>query len=190
MQLHVIEDSTRHLQRIVDDLLVLSRLEAGVLDIQREPVPLQGLFDSVLAAFGSVSTHGIIVVPRSTSLIVMGDQSRLRQVLSNLLDNAIKYSPHGGEIEIRCRRSRDGVTITVRDYGPGVPPDEIELIFEAFYRGANATADEAIKSTGLGLAICKGFVEAHGGEIRARLPEGGGLAVAITLPLAAMQPVQ
>ena len=190
MQLHVIEDSTRHLQRIVDDLLVLSRLEAGVLDIQTEPVPLQGLFDSVLAAFGSVSTHGIIVVPRSTSLIVMGDQSRLRQVLSNLLDNASKYSPHGGEIEIRCRRSRDGVTITVRDYGPGVPPDEIELIFEAFYRGANATADEAIKSTGLGLAICKGFVEAHGGEIRARLPEGGGLAVAITLPLAAMQPVQ
>ena len=189
-QLHVIEDSTRHLQRIVDDLLVLSRLEAGVLDIQREPVPLQGLFDSVLAAFGSVTTHGINVIPRSTGLIVIGDQVRLRQVLSNLLDNAIKYSPHGGEIEIRSRRIRDCVTITVRDYGPGVPPDEIELIFEAFYRGANATADEAIKSTGLGLAICKGFVEAHGGEIRARLPEGGGLAVAITLPLPAGQPIQ
>ena len=183
-QLRVIEDATRHLQRIVDDLLALSRIEAGVLHLQREPVPLRTLLGSVLATFGAVSTHDIRLVPRETNLVILGDQSRLRQVLSNLIDNAIKYSPPGGEIEIRARKSRDRVTITVRDYGPGVRPDEIEAIFEAFYRSANAIADETIKSTGLGLAICKGFVEAHGGEIRASLPDGGGLAVAMTLPLA------
>jgi two-component system sensor histidine kinase/response regulator len=186
-QLRIIEDSTRHVQGIVDDLLALSRLEAGVLDIQREPVAVQTLLTSVRESFGSTTSHEISLRPRETKLYVLGDQSRLRQVLSNLVDNAIKYSPAGGEVEVRAGRVRDGVTITVRDYGPGIPPDEIELVFEAFYRGANSGADDR-KSTGLGLAICKGFVEAHGGEIKATLPDGGGLAVTVKLPLAEALP--
>jgi PAS domain S-box-containing protein len=182
-QLRVIEDSTRHLQRIVDDLLALSRLEAGVLEIQRETVALRPLLESVIAALGPEPTHKVKLMSRLPSIAVVGDQSRLRQVLSNLLDNSIKYSPPGGVIEIRTRKTREGVMITVRDYGPGVPLSETEAIFDAFYRSANASADDA-RSTGLGLAICKGLVEAHGGEIRATLPDDGGLAVSFTLPLA------
>jgi PAS domain S-box-containing protein len=183
-QLHVIEDSTRHLERIVDDLLALSRLEAGAIEIERQPVPLKVLFDSVLTSFRPQSNHIIKLTPRQTRLAALGDQSRLRQVLSNLVDNALKYSPDDTEIEIRARRERGIVTITVRDHGPGVPPDETERIFEPFYRGANAGVNDDSRSTGLGLAICKGLVEAHGGEIKATLPEDGGLAITFSLPLA------
>ena len=181
-QLRVIEESTRHLQRIVDDLLVLSRLEGGVLDIDLQPLALQTVFDSILASFRLASGNRIKLVPPDTQLAVLGDRARLRQVLSNLINNAIKYSPPGGEIEIHTKLEHDLVSITVRDHGPGVRPEETELIFESFYRGSNAGTSDEIKSAGLGLAICKGFVEAHGGQIKAELPEDGGLAVTFTLP--------
>ncbi|HEU0074307.1 MAG TPA: PAS domain S-box protein [Dehalococcoidia bacterium] len=184
-QLHVIEDSMHHLQRIVDDLLALSRLESGTIEIEREPVPLKILFDSVLTSFRPQSTHIFKLTPRETQLAALGDHSRLRQVLSNLIDNALKYSPDATEIEIQARRARGIVTITVRDHGPGVPADETDLIFEPFYRSANAGRNDDTSSTGLGLAICKGLIEAHGGQIKATLPEDGGLAVTFSLPLAA-----
>jgi PAS domain S-box-containing protein len=181
-QLRVIEDSTHHLQRIVDDLLALSRLEAGAIEIRQQPVPLKPLFNSVLASFNARS-HVFKLSPRDTRLAALGDQSRLRQVLSNLVDNALKYTPDGTEIEITARRTRGVVTITVRDHGPGLPPGETDLIFEPFYRSSNADRDES-KSTGLGLAICRGLVQAHGGAIKATLPEDGGLAITFTLPVA------
>ena len=183
-QLHVIEDSTRHLQRIVDDLLLLSRLEAGVLEIQHEPVSLNVLFDAVIKSFGPASARRFKIAPKRTRLAVIGDQARLRQVLTNLIDNALKYSPEGSDIEIQARRAHNKINITVRDRGPGIQPEETELIFESFYRGGNANVSDELKSAGLGLAICKGFVEAHGGEIKAELPEDGGLAITFTLPLA------
>lgn len=182
-QLRVIQDSTHHLQRIVDDLLALSRLEAGALEIRQQPVPLKSLFSSVLASSSARSGHVFKLTPRDTRLTALGDQSRLRQVLSNLVDNALKYSPDNTEVEITARRTSGVVTITVRDHGPGVPPGETDLIFEPFYRSSNADRDES-KSTGLGLAICKGLIEAHGGTIKASLPEDGGLAVTLTLPAA------
>jgi len=183
-QLNIIEDSTRLLQRIVDDLLALSSLEAGMLEIQQEPVPLKPLLDSVLASLDPSRTHNLTVAPKKTGLVVLGDQSRLRQVLSNLIDNATKYSPAGSEIEIRTRKAGNQAQITVLDHGPGVAPNEVASIFEAFYRAPRAGHSAEIKGTGLGLALCRGFVEAHGGKIKAGLPEGGGLAVTFTLPLA------
>ncbi len=183
-QLRVIEDSTHHLQRIVDDLLALSRLEAGAIAIEHRPVALQSLFDSVLTSIRPQSSHTFKLTPRETRLAALGDESRLRQVLTNLIDNALKYSPDETEIEIRARRARGSVTITVRDHGPGVSPDETDLIFEPFYRSPDARSDDESRGTGLGLAICKGLIEAHGGEIKATLPEDGGLAITFTLPLA------
>jgi len=181
--LTTIEESSRLLQRLVDDLLSLSSLETGVIEIKTEPVAVKQLFNSAIHSFRRLTSHQLKLVPKASTLVVLGDGSRLREVLSNLIDNAVKYSPGGGEIEIRARRVRESIQITVRDHGPGVPPDKLDVIFDAFYRGGNGQ-DDAVSGAGLGLAICRGFVEAQGGTIRASLPAGGGLAVSFTLPLA------
>ena len=183
-QLTVIQDSTRHLQKIVDDLLELSRLEAGVLQVELRPVALRTLVDAAITMLGPTPTHGLKIRPKDVPQTILGDPARLLQVLTNLLDNAVKYSPNGTEIEIQTRNAGAFAEVTVRDHGPGVPMEDIERIFDAFFRTATAHATPNIKGTGLGLAICRGILEAHGGLIKATLPPDGGLAITLALPLA------
>ena len=115
-------------------------------------------------------------------LVVLADPQRLQQVLRNVLANAIKFSPEGSDIQLLARHAPDGVRIDVLDRGPGVPPDELESIFEAFVQ-STATKDGS-GGTGLGLAICRRIVNAHGGRIWAANRDGGGTVVSILLPAA------
>jgi signal transduction histidine kinase len=120
---------------------------------------------------------------------VLADAHRVEQVLYNLLDNAIKYSPQGGRIAVEATVAGGEVVVSVVDEGLGIPADEIPALFERFHRGQTARA-RGIGGTGLGLAICKGIVEAHGGRIWAESPPTGngharGTAVRFTLPVAA-----
>jgi two-component system, OmpR family, sensor histidine kinase KdpD len=116
------------------------------------------------------------------ALLLFADPHRLRQVLNNLVENAHKYSRPGGGITIRVGCARDSVLIAVQDEGPGVPPGEIEQVFEPFYRGSHQ--GEA-NGSGLGLAICKSLVEAQGGGLRAAPSPRGGFQILLTLPAAA-----
>ena len=104
----------------------------------------------------------------------------MNQVLINLLDNALKYTPVGSSIEISAQANPQHLRIEVLDRGPGIPEDDLKRIFDKFYR---LPVPEGVRGTGLGLSICKGIVEAHGGNIRAENRTGGGLRIAIQLPL-------
>jgi two-component system sensor histidine kinase KdpD len=124
-------------------------------------------------------------VPSDLSLVPM-DFVLMAQVLVNLLDNALKYSPPGTPIEVRAYVDGAEAHIQVADRGVGIPPDDLERVFDKFYR---VQQPGQVTGTGLGLSICKGIVEAHGGRIWARNREGGGTVVTVTLPLHASSEV-
>jgi two-component system sensor histidine kinase BaeS len=115
------------------------------------------------------------------SLVVAADRERLGQVLRNLLTNAVTHTPEGGTVSVATRRDGAGVTIAVRDTGPGIAPDHLPRIFDRFYR-ADPSRARATGGSGLGLAIVKQLVEAHGGEVRAENGPGGGAIFSFTLP--------
>ncbi len=118
-------------------------------------------------------------------LTVLGDYDRLEQVLGNLLDNAFHHTPAGGHIEVTARTAGSAVEFAVRDTGEGIPADEIDQIFDRFYRSSTAGARTGV---GLGLAISREIVRAHGGDIRAESPAGGGTRFVFTIPVAPAAP--
>jgi len=177
-----------HMNGLVDDLLDMARLEAGRLGIDPRPTPLARLVrestDDLRPAAGLKDLAVTVDIPRH--LPVYADPARLRQVLDNLVSNAIKYTPAGGSITIAGRRGaateRPTVVLTVTDTGIGIPAEQYEHLFGRFFRASNAVS-EGIKGTGLGLAITRAIVEAHTGSIRAE-PAGpaGGTTFTLTLP--------
>jgi PAS domain S-box-containing protein len=186
----VIDQHSKHMQSLVDDLLDLARLDAGQLTIDPRPVALSKLIgdavDALRHAAGAKQITIKIDTPRH--LPVYADPTRLRQVLDNLLSNAVKYTPSGGAVTVGGRREAagdderpPGVIIEVTDTGIGIPAEQQPHLFERFFRAANAV-DHGIKGTGLGLAITKAIVDAHHGTIAARSAPGGGTVFAVTLP--------
>ncbi|MCO8269793.1 PAS domain S-box protein [Actinoplanes sp. TRM 88003] len=178
----VIDRRSTHMQHLVDDLLDLARLEAGQLHI--DPQPLAGgrlVRESVQAQEPAAQAKSLIVtvdVPRH--LPVLADPVRLRQVLDNLVSNAVKYTPEGGRVTVTARLAGD-VVIEVADTGIGVPADEYDRLFDRFFRASNAVR-QGHKGTGLGLAITKAIVDAHGGHIRAAPAPGAGSVFTVVLP--------
>jgi two-component system sensor histidine kinase KdpD len=176
-----------HLDRIVGNLLSMSRVESGALPAERDWQDLAELLGAVLRRMAGQLDGRPIEVDLAPDLpLVAINATLIEQVLTNLLENALKYSPPGTPIAIVARRGASsaepsGVIMAVRDHGPGVPPDDLERIFEKFYRGGMA-ADQA-SGAGLGLAICKGIVEAHGGRIWAANCPDGGVVFTFTLPV-------
>ena len=169
------------LNRLVGNLLDMSRLEAGALRLHREPCDLQDLVGAVLGQLGDrLQSHPVDVCLAPDLPLVPLDFVLIAQVLVNLLDNAAKYSPPATLIEVSARQDNDRVTIRVADRGPGVPEEDLERVFDKFQR-VNRT--DGATGTGLGLAISRGIVEAHGGSIKAQDRPGGGLEVLISLPL-------
>jgi two-component system phosphate regulon sensor histidine kinase PhoR len=182
--LSIIDKHANRLALLIDDLLLLSTLDSGGIRLNRSPLPLR---ETVQDAIDDLQAHsharGVAMVNSVPgSLIVVADSDRIRQVISNLLDNAIKYGREGGKATVEGRILPSGrVEITVVDDGPGIPRESQDRIFERFYRVDKARSREQ-GGTGLGLAIVKNVVQAHGGDVRLESEPGSGAAFILTLP--------
>lgn len=178
-----IEEEALRLNQIVGNLLDLSRMEGGTLRPEKGWYDLGALVDDVLGRLKPLAAkHRIGANVPDDMPPVFLDYVEIDQVLSNLIENAIKYSPAGSEIQISARRGDQEVRIEVADSGPGIPPSALPYLFEPFYRVSERGPRP--KGTGLGLAVAKGLVEAHGGRIWAENRPGGGSRFVFTLPLA------
>jgi two-component system sensor histidine kinase KdpD len=159
----------------------MTRLEAGGIRMVKEPADLQDLIGTALKeVIERLEARPVSVdVPDSLPFVTL-DYVLIVQVLVNLLDNAIKYSPPDSPIEIQARQASTWVEIQIADRGTGIPPEDLERVFDKFYR---VHRPEGVSGTGLGLSICKGIVEAHGGTIQAENRPGGGTILRIRLPM-------
>ncbi len=180
----IILEEAQRMRRLIQDLLDLARLESGQMPIAHEPVDLVALLADVGRTFGPrAEQSGITLSLRLPPTLppIPGDAVRLEQVFSNLLDNALRYTPAGGQIEVAASPTSEGtVEIIVSDTGCGIPPEELPRIFERFYRLDKARAGSG--GTGLGLAIVREIVSAHEGSIRAASQVGQGSRFTVTLP--------
>jgi signal transduction histidine kinase len=174
---------TERLGRLVAQLLDLSRLEGGGLELRPVPFEVRELLEQ--AARECELGEGTVMVEVAVEpdgLRITGDPERLHQVVANLLHNAVRHSPAGGRVWLAARPGPGGrVTIEVADEGPGIPPEEAQRVFERFHRTDSARAARD-GGTGLGLAIARWIVEAHGGAIRAEGREPGGCRMVVEVP--------
>jgi signal transduction histidine kinase len=178
----ILEECER-LARLTDQLLTLSREDAGVACSASESVELSALLDRVLETMRPLAeAKGLHLCMDTKEVIrVLGDDMRFRQVFYNLLDNAIKYTPEEGTIEVRLERQSRGAVVTVRDTGIGIPPEHLPRVFDRFYRVDKARSREQ-GGTGLGLSIAKTIVTAHGGHVELASTPGQGTMCTVVLP--------
>jgi signal transduction histidine kinase len=188
--LRTMTSQVERLGRLVDQLLDLSRLEAGVIPLERRAFPVEPLLERVAEesrlnperATDRDVRLSVRVEPKG--LRVDGDAERVHQVVANLLENAIRHSPDGGEVSLRASGGNGKVRIEVSDQGPGIPDGEANKVFERFYR-ADPARSSTDGGTGLGLAIARWIVDMHGGEIRVERNEPRGCRMVVALPGAA-----
>ncbi len=191
---HVLDEGTRaeligtarheadRLNRLVGNLLDMTRLEAGALRVARQPCDIQDVIGTALAQLGEISANWPVSIEVAPGLpLVPLDFVLVTQVMVNLLDNAMKYSRPGSSIAIQVTPREGQLEVRVADRGIGIPQGALERVFEKFYR---VSGRDAVKGSGLGLSICRGLIEAHGGRIWAEQRVGGGTQVVFTLPLA------
>ncbi|HET7082775.1 MAG TPA: ATP-binding protein [Candidatus Limnocylindria bacterium] len=170
---------TRILERLIEDLRTLTLAEAGSLVLHREPTDLGALLTDVAASYlGHAEQSGIsLSVTAADDLPILDiDPARLREVVSNLLTNALRHTPREGTVELSAGLAGDQVEVTVHDTGSGIPPDQLDRIFERFYRSSDSPG------SGLGLPIARGLVEAHGGTITATSDPAAGTTIQLALP--------
>jgi signal transduction histidine kinase len=181
--LKIIEEETDRLGELIDNLLDMSKIEAGVLRVDKEPTQLRNLVrESIDRARRRSETHWFVVDLPAELPRVWADARRIRQVLNNLLENAIKYSPGGGQITVTAEVEDDHATISVSDSGQGIPREFLDKIFQRFFQ-IDAANTRKTGGSGLGLSISKGIIEAHGGVIWAESNPGKGSVFRLTLPL-------
>jgi PAS domain S-box-containing protein len=178
----------KHLLKLISDILDLSKIEAGRMELSREDVTVASAFGEVISALYPLAEKKsqALLQQVESNLHVHADPMRLKQVLMNLAGNAIKFTPEGGRIELVARQLDNQVRIEVRDTGPGIPPELRQRIFEAFYRLAQT--ENAIEGTGLGLAITSRLVELHGSKLEIASELGEGTCFYFSLPLVAVVP--
>jgi two-component system, OmpR family, sensor histidine kinase KdpD len=183
--LESVHGEAERLNRLVQNLLEMTRLESGALQLHRELHPPEEVIGAALSRLASRLANRRVTtrVPPDLPLVAM-DDVLVEQVLVNLLDNALKYTPPGSPLEIVSTATDETLTIEVTDHGPGLPPGEEERVFDKFHRGEPVGA----RGAGLGLAICRGIVRAHGGRIWAQNVPGGGVSFLFTLPIGQPQP--
>jgi two-component system sensor histidine kinase KdpD len=182
-----IERECDRLNGLVENLLDMSRIEAGALQLEKVWYPLDGLIRDVLdrmsARFQGRDVH--VTIPKDLPPVEI-DNVLIDQVITNLLENAVNYTPAGSPIDICVHQEEQYVQVHIADRGPGIEPTERKYIFDKFYRvltDASASHSSPSPGSGLGLAICRAFVEAHGGHIWVEAREGGGTVFLFTLPL-------
>jgi two-component system phosphate regulon sensor histidine kinase PhoR len=186
--LAVIARHGERLSRLIDDLLTLSDLELGKTALKREAVDLEGLVDEVLEVIGEKAGRGQVALAKAIPAdlpLLLGDGDRLQQVLINLMDNAVKYTPAGGQVTIAAQLAANGsspvVEVEVRDSGVGIPASDLPRLTERFYRVDKARSRE-LGGTGLGLAIVKHIVQAHGGRLEIASTVNVGTTVRFSVP--------
>jgi PAS domain S-box-containing protein len=170
------------LSGLISDLLDVTRIEGGALPFRAAPVDLSALLLEVIADVQRSSTQHLIVAEFDAPVTVIADRDRIGQVVTNLLTNAIKYSPHAEQIIVRSAPEGDTVTVSIQDFGIGIPKQDQPQIFDRFYR-VTAAGREGFAGLGLGLYIASEFVKRHGGAIWVESEEGQGTTVAFSVPL-------
>ncbi|MBI5305576.1 MAG: PAS domain-containing protein [Chloroflexi bacterium] len=184
--LRIIEEESDRLTEIIDNLLEMSQIEAGALRVKKEPTQLRALIRDVVdeTRMRTESHYFITDLPAELPR-AFADPRRVRQVLRNLLENAIKYTK-GGAITITCEVEREHILISVADQGDGIPPVLLDKIFERFYQ-VDGASTRRVGGSGLGLAISRGIIAAHGGKIWAENTAPRGSVFRFTLPLAPIE---
>lgn len=181
----ILYQETRHLSRLVEDLRTLSLADAGELTLNRLPTPPGWLLEQAAARHAVAAEQKGITLHVETSPAleqVSVDPERMAQVLDNLIQNAFRYTPEGGEVVLTATPAQGGVKLQVRDNGSGIAPEDLPHIFNRFYRGDKSRQQNG--ESGLGLAIARSIVEAHGGSIAVESELGKGSVFSITLPVA------
>ena len=174
-------EETQVMSRLIDDLRTLADADSGTLKLQREPTDLGMLLNEVIASFrGQAQSGGVAlsveVIPPQLPLIDI-DPARIRQVLMNLIANALRYTNSGGSIRVQCELKDKNVAVTVSDTGRGIAPQDVPHIFERYTKSSDS------RGSGLGLAIAKDLIEAHGGSITAQSELDQGTTITFTLPI-------
>ena len=181
----VIYDEAARLARLVEELLDLAKLDTGQAGFDRRPVDLPAILAAIVERLGlKAQQRGIVLENRANSLpMLIGDGDRLAQVFTNLVDNALKHTPRGGVVKLGSELEPAWITIHVDDSGPGIPPNELARIFERFYQLDRARSGSGPRGVGLGLAISREIVQAHGGTITAASAVGRGSRFSVRLPI-------
>ncbi|MGA3057457.1 MAG: HAMP domain-containing sensor histidine kinase [Candidatus Limnocylindrales bacterium] len=182
-----IDAEVRHMTALVEDMLLLARTDSGVVEIERVPVDLGDIAaeaTSMLTTLGQERNVKVVLDPLPAPLT--GDPLRLRQLVTILVDNAIRHSPAGATVGVLVRAEAGAVVLQVDDHGPGIKPDDLPRLFERFWRADNAPAG----GTGLGLAIARWIVEQHGGTIGAANRPEGGASFWARLPVVSLPAVE
>jgi signal transduction histidine kinase len=184
--LGLVSTSTNRLARLINDLLDLSRIEAAKMELRLEAVILDLLLEQTLESLQSLAEERGLTLSlekKADHIRARVDADRISQVVTNLVGNALKYTPAGGAVTIILEGSPTIAMVSVTDTGPGIPQDELDRIFDKFHQ---ARTEVRLKrgGTGLGLSIAKGIVEAHGGTIGVTSKVGSGSTFWFTLPLA------
>jgi len=180
-----VQHNVERLTRMINDLLDLSRIEAGAVKLQLGSLSIPELLNDVAEGFQTVATEKSVSVKAhsmSELPVIQGDRDKLYQVLNNLIQNAIKFTPKGGTITAEAQAGPQGfVQICVSDTGCGIAPEELPKVFERFYRGESVPMEN--RGAGLGLAITKNLVELHHGRIWVESTTGEGSRFLFTLPI-------
>jgi two-component system sensor histidine kinase KdpD len=185
MLLQSIHQESRRLEKLVNNLLDLTRLETGQVQVKKEWVPMEEIVGSALNRMEAQLGERKVTLNLQETWVPL-DPVLMEQVLVNLLDNAMKFSPAGSPLEIGSRATPGQAILTITDRGLGLESGEEERIFEKLYRGSRSST---APGAGLGLAICRGIIQAHGGTIKAESAPGGGARVIITLPIEGTPPI-
>jgi signal transduction histidine kinase len=176
--------SGQHLLSLINDILDLSKIEAGRMELELSDFDLPGTIENMLTLVRERAVRRGIALERSVDErlgMIRADERKVKQVLLNLLSNALKFTPEGGKIDVRAALNDGVAQISVTDTGVGIAPEDQEKVFEEFRQVG--TASKKVEGTGLGLAISRKFVELHGGKIWVKSRVGSGSTFAFTLPL-------
>jgi signal transduction histidine kinase len=186
----VVERNSKRLMQLVGDLLFMAQVEAGKLALDLEEVDLNEVIRECLEAAQPTADDRQIdlVAEVSETPTMLGDRSRLAQVLDNLISNALKFTPPSGRVSVRVSVVGNDAVVEVQDTGLGIPSDEQARLFERFFRSSTAT-ERAIPGTGLGLTIAKTIVERHEGTISIESAEGTGTTARVRLPVGSLSAV-
>ena len=181
--LNTAQRDVRSLSALIDDLFQMAQLDAGGIPLEKENASLADLISDTLEFFSELASRQNITLDGwadSNVDPVLMDTQRIGRVLNNLIGNALRHTPAGGRVDVRAKRSGLGVEVTVRDLGEGIRPEDLPKIFESFYRGEKSRS-RATGGAGLGLAISRGIIQAHGGEIKVE-SQPGDTCFVFTIP--------